>query len=95
MKGQVDNILTTNGDAYYDFGKLYQSILGYDLVLHGDQIDNAYIEINKKYFLFKCKENNLDIKYLTSVTKSLIFGTFPFLKLSDPKEKIWEFIKLI
>ena len=27
MKGQVDNILTINGDIYYDYGKLYQSIM--------------------------------------------------------------------
>ena len=30
----VYDMLTTNGDIYYDYGKLYQSILGYDLVLH-------------------------------------------------------------
>ena len=34
MKGQVDGELTLNGDLYYDYGKLYQSILGYDLVLN-------------------------------------------------------------
>jgi len=95
MKGQVDNILTTNGDLYYDYGKLYQSILGYDLVLHGDQIDTEYIQINKNYFLSKCKENNLNIEYLRAVTKSLIFGVLHSLKPTDPKEKIWEFIKMI
>jgi capsule biosynthesis phosphatase len=35
MKGQVDGILTTGGDPMYDYGKLYQSILGYDCVLNG------------------------------------------------------------
>ena len=95
MKGQVDNILTTNGDIYYDYGKLYQSILGYDLILHKDQIDKEYIQINKDYFLSKCKENNLNIEYLTAVTKSLVFGTLHFLKLTDPKDKIWKFIKTI
>ena len=95
MKGQVDNILTINGDAYYDYGKLYQSILGYDLVLHQDQIDKEYIQTNKEYFLSKCKENNLNIEYLAAVTKSLVFGVIHSLKPTDPKENIWEFIKTI
>ena len=28
MKGQITDILTLNGDMYYDYGKMYQSILG-------------------------------------------------------------------
>jgi hypothetical protein len=95
MKGQVDNILTTNGDAYYDYGKLYQSILGFDLILHGDSIDPKYIQDNKEYFLLKCEENNLNIPYLKMVTKSLVFGVFHSLMPFDPKENIWEFIKTI
>jgi len=95
MKGQVDNILTTSGDAYYDYGKLYQSILGYDLVLHDNEINYSYINQMKEYFILKCKQKNLNVNYLTAVTKSLIFGTFYFLKPSDPKDKIWNFIKTI
>ena len=95
MKGQVDNILTTAGDIYYDYGKLYQSILGYDLILHNDEINYRYLDIMKEYFINKCKQKNLNIKYLTAVTKSLVFGTFNFLKQNDPKYKIWEFIKII
>jgi len=95
MKGQVDNILTTAGDIYYDYGKFYQSILGYDLILHNDEINYRYLDIMKEYFINKCKQKNLNIKYLTAVTKSLVFGTFNFLKQNDPKYKIWEFIKTI
>jgi capsule biosynthesis phosphatase len=95
MKGQVDNILTTNGDAYYDYGKLYQSILGFDLILHGDSIDRKYIQVNKDYFLSKCEEHNLNIPYLKMVTKSLVFGVFHSLTPFSPKENIWEFIKTI
>ena len=38
---------------YYDYGKLYQSILGYDLVLNGHNRDVEYISTTKKYFLEK------------------------------------------
>ena len=95
MKGQVDNILTTCGDIYYDYGKFYQSILGYDLILHNDDINYKYVNMMKEYFISKCEKKKMNVKYLTAVTKSLVFGTFHSLKPNDPKHKIWEFIKTI
>ncbi len=32
-RGSVMDIYTTNGDRYYDYAKLYQSIIGFDLFL--------------------------------------------------------------
>jgi len=93
MKGQVDNILTLNGDIYYDYGKLYQSILGYDLVLNNCILDEEYILSRKDYFIKKCIEKNLNINYLDSVTKSLIFGTLHSIETNHTKSKIWEFLK--
>lgn len=95
MKGRVDNILTLNGDMYYDYGKLYQSILGYDLVLNNCNRDNDYILNIKTHFLKKCSSLNLNIHYLTAVTKSLIFGNFHFIESNESKERIWEFLKSI
>ena len=102
MKGQVDNILTINGDIYYDYGKLYQSILGYDLILNGQEfngkeLDIDYINIMRQYFLEKCKSLDLNLTYLKYVTKGLIFGTFYFIKDSNLqiKKNIWELIKMI
>jgi capsule biosynthesis phosphatase len=100
MKGQIYNELTLNGDKYYDFGKLYQSILGYDLIInndiyHTDDIDDEYYKNINNYFINKCTEINLDIKYLKSVTKSLIFGTFHFLKNDERKHIIWNLLKTI
>jgi len=94
MKGQIDDILTINGDKYYDYGKLYQSILGYDLILNSDLIDYEYITKMKIYFLQKCKENGLNLSYLKFVTKSLVFGTLYFIQDNkDIKENIWKFIQ--
>jgi capsule biosynthesis phosphatase len=95
MKGQVDNILTLNGDMYYDYGKLYQSILGYDLILNNCQPDIDYINSIKAHFLNKCRENKLNIDYLTAVTKSLIFGTFHFIEGNEIKQRVWDFLKKI
>lgn len=99
MKGQVDSELTLNGDIYYDYGKMYQSILGYDLVLNdcNTQSSNGkeYIEKIKNYFLEKCKLKGLDIHYLEAVTISLIFGVFHSLNSNDDKIRIWEFLKAL
>ena len=91
MKGQVDGILTLNGDMYYDYGKLYQSILGYDLVLNGCLLDEEYLEKMKELFLSKCA--GLDIAYLTAVTKALMLGTISFIENQDAKLRVWEFVK--
>jgi len=42
MKGQINGKLNTGGDIMYDYSKLYQSILGYDLILYGHSIDENY-----------------------------------------------------
>ena len=95
MKGQVDNILTLNGDIYYDYGKLYQSILGYDLILNGLEIDYVYVNKMKQYFLEKCQSLDLNLEYLKYVTKGLIFGTFYFIKETENvniKSNIWSLL---
>jgi capsule biosynthesis phosphatase len=92
MKGQIDGVCTLNGDKYYDYGKLYQSILGYDLILNNCDIDSVYISNMKTYFLKKCSEINLNIDYLNAVTNSLIFGTFHFIDSNTVKNNVWNFI---
>jgi len=96
MKGKVGDIYTLNGDKYYDYGKLFQSIIGYDLILYNDRINMNYINIMRDLFLQKCINNGLDINYLKVVTKSLIFGTFHFIDVNDEiKNNIWNLIKSI
>lgn len=95
MKGIIDNMLTLNGDIYYDYGKMYQSILGYDLILNNNVPDKEYIQLMKTYFLNKCHSKGLNINYLKYVTKGLVFGTLPFIAHygSDVKNNVWNFIK--
>jgi hypothetical protein len=95
MKGQIDNICTLNGDKYYDYGKLYQSILGYDLILNNCDIDFDYLSNIKRYFLKKCLDINLNINYLNAVTNSLIFGTFHCIECNTIKNNVWIFLTSI
>jgi len=94
MKGQVNNVLTTNGDKYYDYGKLFQSIIGYDLYLNNDHIDEEYINNMKEYYLEKCVTAGLNVEYLQFVTKSLIFGTFHSIDNDKvrSRENVWKLL---
>jgi len=100
MRGQINGKLTLAGDIYYDYGKLFQSVLGYDLILNGVQINNSwktYQQTIENYFIKKIKDKNLNIDYLRSVTKGLIFGVFNFLLEVDSeiKTNIWNLIQEI
>ena len=100
MKGQVDGILTMSGDIYYDYGKMFQSLLGYDLVLNGgggeniqDIIDDPYIQYMRDYFIAKCAERGLNIPFLWAVTRSLIFGNIAFVESDATKRRVWAFLQ--
>jgi len=95
MRGQIDGLLTMNGDKYYDYGKIYQSILGYDLILNGNTLNIEYMDRMKEVFLKKCRLIGLNINYLIAVTRSLIFGTIHFIEKKETKERVWDFIKSI
>jgi tetratricopeptide (TPR) repeat protein len=95
MRGQLDGVLTINGDKYYDYGKMYQSILGYDLILNGNEINIEYLENMKHIFLKRAESIGLNIKYLRAVTRSLIFGTISFIEKRETKDRVWKFIKSI
>lgn len=92
MKGQVDGILTTGGDPMYDFGKLYQSILGYDCVLNGVSIpvNNRGL---KEYFESKMERSGVYLGSLRAVTFALVLGTLPFIESPDAKIRVWSWIK--
>jgi capsule biosynthesis phosphatase len=95
MKGQVYDELTINGDIYYDYGKLYQSMLGYDLVMNKKTIRPEYKGQMVAHFLYKCREKGLNLEYLHWVTKSLIFGTFHSISPDISKNDVWTLLKEI
>ena len=93
MKGQVNNILTTAGDRLYDYGKIYQSILGYDMVLYNDKIDEVYQRQIYKMFEAEMIKRNINFDNLKIVTFSLVMGTFYFIENIETKHRVWAWIK--
>lgn len=94
MKGCIDGILTTNGDPLYDYAKLYQSLLGFDLFLYNDiDLYDDYKKDLCSFFEEQVALRGINIDNLESVTFGLIIGTFHAIESKDKKEKIWKFLQ--
>jgi len=93
MKGQVNSQLTTGGDRLYDYGKLYQSILGYDAALYNDILNKVYRQSIETIFIRELQKRSIDLQQLKAVTASLIIGTFHSIENNDTKIRIWTFLK--
>ena len=98
MKGQVNGTLTTGGDRLYDYGKLYQSFLGYDAALYGDTLDTLdkqYTQDMLDLFVHEVKSRGIHLGELRAVTRSLIIGSLPFIEHDAVKKRVWAFLKSI
>lgn len=93
MKGQVNGKLTTGGDIMYDFGKLYQSILGYDLILYDHNIDENYKNELQNIFETIIINKNISLEDLKIVTFSLVIGTIHSIQKDTIKHNVWKWIK--
>jgi capsule biosynthesis phosphatase len=95
MKGQVDGTYTLGGDVYYDYGKLYQSFLGYDCALYDESVDPAYADWARTAFLRKMAEREVDHERLRITTFSLVMGVFHSIESLEAKKRIWLWILLL
>jgi capsule biosynthesis phosphatase len=92
MKGNVDDILTTGGDILYDYGKIYQSILGYDNAIYGTSISNEYYNRMKKYTESHFTKKGLIIQDIHNISLSLMIGTFHAITSLKVKERVWSWL---
>ena len=93
-RGKIEDDLTLFGDVYYDFAKVYQSVLGYDLILNDIDFDFEYQEKIKSEF-----ESNFlddDLQVIKDITASLFFTLMPLHSFSEYKfSKYMKLIKTI
>ena len=83
MKGDLAGRLTTNGDPLTDFGKLYQSLLGFDsLVLGLPAIDPTTLAALRATFLEEVRHRGFAVNDLRVVTACLIAKTLHFLEVA-------------
>lgn len=102
MRGKIGNHYTLQGHALYDYGKLYQSILGLDaIILYDSHIDPEIQRPLEEIFWKFIIDNHIlpksELNQLKRLTGYLIFNTFFAYDSSfekSKKEKIWELVKL-
>ena len=79
MRGRLDNINTILGDSFYDYAKIFQSLIGYDEILQQKTISEDYREqlilFFKSYFVNIYDEPSF--KFIQIITKSLLFSLIP------------------
>ena len=84
MRGIWDNKTTSNGDIYYDYAKILQSLLGYDYILHNETISDSYLQTLRNHFLTQLKkylpETNISQLYLKT---ELLFVSLLPLHMED------------
>ena len=92
MKGRVDQEFSMGGDRLYDYGKLYQSVLGYDLILYGDAVSPEYMARIKSVFEKEMAKRSVNLEDVTTVTFSLIMGTFHSHSNINIKKRVWDWL---
>ena len=82
MRGQIDEQLSIFGDVFYDWAKLYQSLIGYDEILENKVLISDYKDNLIKFYEEKIT-SLFDKEYLTYIkiiTASLLFSLIPLHK---------------
>jgi len=92
MKGKVFDTLTTNGDRMYDYGKIYQSLLGYDCILNDVPLPKNH-KILRTFFEHEIATQSISLEDLQTITFSLIIGTLTFIESVDTKHRVWNWMK--
>jgi len=91
MRGKLGDELSMYGDIYYDYSKIYQSLLGYDFIINDSELDNVYIDKFVKHF--ESKFTPQEIANIKLITASLLFTLLPLHPYSEKRTN--QYFKLI
>ena len=89
VKGKQGEDLSIFGHSFYDYAKIYQSLIGYDEILLDKQIKDSYKNKMITYFNSRFENHELDI--IKKITKTLLFSLIP---LHDDESKFIKYINL-
>lgn len=93
MKGKCGDTETIFGDIFYDYAKIYQSLIGYDEIVLNEIVSNKYrSNLLKCFNNFIINEYNVDCLHnIKMITNSLLFSLIPL----HNDEKIYNYYNLI
>lgn len=87
MRGKVGSVCSIRGDMFYDFAKMYQSLVGYDFILMEKTPTPVYANNMAQYFLDWIHKTYPAVEpYIHTLTASLFFSLIP-LHNDEPLEK--------
>jgi capsule biosynthesis phosphatase len=89
VKGKQGDKLSIFGDKFYDYGKIYQSLIGYDEILLDKDIKRSYK--NKMIKHFESQFTDQEMSRIKSTTKSLLLTLLP---LHNEPHKFSKYIEL-
>jgi capsule biosynthesis phosphatase len=92
MKGDIAGTLTTNGDALTDFGKIYQSLLGFDWIVN----NHSSIDVSSltTVFLARIQSLGFTLEDLNNVTACLIAKTLSFMDTDiETRSRVWNLVE--
>lgn len=93
MRGRLDKINTLLGDSFYDYAKIFQSLIGYDEILQQKIVSETYrdtlISFFKSYFITIYDEPSF--QFIQLITKSLLFSLIPL----HNDDKCYDYFNLI
>ena len=78
MRGKINSICTIRGDKHYDYGKIYQSILGYDFIINDCNFNYNIIEKAEIIFKHHLSSNNINFNHVQHITLCLLLTMLPF-----------------
>ena len=94
MRGKLGDKLTIFGDIFYDYAKIYQSLIGYDEIMLNKYVPNNYkthlINVFNDFII-----KNFDVSYIEKIkyiTSSLLFSLIPIHNDSNI-HKVYDLIK--
>lgn len=91
MRGKLGSEMSIYGDIYYDFAKVYQSLIGYDEILTNGCLSIGESYRNEMLACFEGMFNEEEMVWIKLLTNSLLFSLIP---LHTDFDKMNEFSRL-
>lgn len=88
VKGKIGKDLTIMGDKWYDYSKIYQSLIGYDSILLDKPVSLSYKR--KMLSHFESFFTDEELQRIKDITKSLLVTLIPLHKDSVKQSKYLE-----
>ena len=97
MRGMQGTLATKVGDRWYDYGKVYQSLLGYDEILLDRHVDaNARRHCIEKFESYITNHFGVDkLRHVQMIAKGLLFSLLPLHSNNCKRAKYFELAKSI